>query len=570
MNLKSNSATHGEVSQMPLRGSIWRTLCMVLMASLIIISSTAAQTPEILKSSVQEIHYLPDFSYAGYKNGMEHKGFFDKATTLHVGDFGAMPNDGLDDSKALIKAIRKADEVDGSVIIQFGTGQYIISEILYIKRSEIVLRGAGSGINGTIIHSPRPMKYLANPGSLKELREYLLKFDKRQREEANNIDLPFSQYSWSGGMVWVRKEGTRVKSYLPEYSRNRMPLATVTGGRKGALSCTVASPENLKVGDVIQIEWYNKSGESGSLLDEIYKTRTIKIGSHHWKFPDEPLVKQQVRIQTIKGQEVTLNSPLLLDAKPEWSTCISEWEHLENVGIEHLRFTFPTAETIAHHVEEGFNAIYLTRLYNGWVNDVKVVNADAGILTEEVANITIQDIETSGEKLAHYSVYVGGVHNVLVDGLTVRNKVRHPLSFNTFSTKSVFKNCEVFVDPILDQHSGANHQNLFDNIKVHISLNGEDSYPLFAGGGAGYWKPSHGAYNTFWNIQVHFLDGLAYAGQILLHGMKDGSTARLIGIHANMPIKVDYGPYPFVEWINEEPRNWPSLYEYQLQRRLNH
>ncbi len=32
---------------------------------------------------------------------------------------------------------------------------------------------------------------------LKELREYLIEFDKRQREKENNIDLPFSQFAWS-------------------------------------------------------------------------------------------------------------------------------------------------------------------------------------------------------------------------------------------------------------------------------------------------------------------------------------------------------------------------------------
>lgn len=542
-------------------------LPLSLICYLLLVHPTNSQSPEILNVSVQKEHYLPDFSYAGYENGLRQKGSFSEATILSVSDFGALPNDGLDDSRALISTFENAEELAGSVVIQFDPGQYILSEILYIKRSNIVLRGAGSGDLGTTIYCPRPMKYLQDPEPLKELREYLVRFDKQQREKENNIDLPYSQYAWSGGMIWATKEGTRVKSYLPEYSVERIELAKIIQGKKGALTCNIKPSEQLRVGEVVQIEWYNKSGEKGSLIDELYKTRDIKIGSHHWNFPDEPLVKQQVRIEAIKGSKVTLSSPLLLDAKTEWHTSISEWEHLENVGIEHVRIEFPMAETIAHHVEEGFNGIYLTRLYDGWVNDVKLINSDAGILTEEVANVTIDEIETSGEKLAHYSVYVGGVHNVLVDGLKVRNKVRHPLSFNTFSTKSVFKNCEVFVDPILDQHSGANHQNLFDNIKVHISLDGQDAYPLFAGGGAGYWKPSHGAFNTFWNIQIHFLDGLDTEREIFLNGMKDGCKARLVGVHANMPVKVGYGPNAYIEWTNQQVRIVPSLYEFQLQKR---
>lgn len=545
------------------------TLGLVLLVCFLIPGTfLLGQTPDILQAAEQQKNYLPDFSYAGYRNGLEPKSAFKDVTILSPSKYGALPDDGLDDSRALIKMMEEVENVSGDVIIQFEKGQYILSEILYISRSNIVLRGTGSGASGTTIYCPRPMNYLKDPESLQELREYLIKFDKQQREKQNNIDLPFSQYAWSGGMIWVRKKGTRVKSYLPEYATERNKLAQITEGKRGSKICKITSTEFLKVGDVVQLDWYNKSGEEGSLIDEIYGNLDIKIGSHHWNFPDEPLVKQQVRIVALKGNKVTLSSPLLLDTKPEWHTSIYSWEHLENVGIESMSILFPMAETIAHHVEEGFNGIYLTRLYDGWVKDITIMNSDAGVMTEEVANVTISDIETKGEKLAHYSVYVGGVHNVLVNRLSVKNKVRHPLSFNTFSTKSVFKDCEVFIDPILDQHSGANHQNLFDNIKVHISLDGSNSYPLFAGGGAGYWKPSHGAFNTFWNIEVHFLDGLRQDRNILLDGMKDGPSARLIGVHANMPLTIKYGPNAYLEWVNQKVTWVPSLYDYQLKQRM--
>ncbi|MEQ8238312.1 MAG: hypothetical protein RIA69_03825, partial [Cyclobacteriaceae bacterium] len=495
------------------------------------------QSPSILKESKI---YLPDFSYAGYKNGLEDKGRFEGAKVIDVRQHGAIPNDGLDDSFALIAALKSVEQENTPVIIQLEKGQYILSEILYISRSNIILRGTGSGAFGTTIYCPRPMKYLEDPESLQELREYLVKFDKTQREKENNINLPFSQYAWSGGMIWVRKKGTRVKSYLPEFKQEKTTLAKLVSGKRGSLTAKVSSTQNINVGEVIQLEWYNKAGEEGSLIDEIYQTRDIKIGSHHWNFPDEPLVKQQVRIEAIKGNQITLSSPLLMDIKPEWNPLATKWEHLEQIGIEHLSIKFPMAEKIAHHVEEGFNGIYLTRLYDGWVDDVKIDNSDAGILTEETANVTISNIETIGDKLAHYSVYIGGVHNVLVDGLRVANEVRHPLSFNTFSTKNVFTNAEVLVNPILDQHAGANHQNLFDNIKVHVKLDGKAEYPLFSGGGAGYWKPSHGSYNTFWNIEVHFLDGLEEQTAVLLNGMSDGPNARIIGVHANKPVKVVY------------------------------
>lgn len=105
-----------------------------------------------------------------------------------------------------------------------------------------------------------------------------------------------------------------------------------------------------------------------------------------------------------------------------------------------------------------------------------IENADSGILTEEIANVTIKNITTKGTNIAHYTVAMAGVHNVLAENIKVFNKAVHPLSFNTFSTKNVYLNCEVFVDPVLDQHSGVNHQNLFDKITLHLTPNKDRSY----------------------------------------------------------------------------------------------
>jgi hypothetical protein len=199
---------------------------------------------------------------------------------------------------------------------------------------------------------------------------------------------------------------------------------------------------------------------------------------------------------------------------------------------------------------------------------VVINNAESGIISEHIANVTMKDITTKGDNYAHYTVMMQGTYNVLASGIKVYNKSEHPLSFNTFATKSVYTDCEVFVDPILDQHSGANHQNLFDDIKVHVSLKEDQSYSLFKGGGAGYWKPSHGAYSTFWNIKVHFLEGLQNKEPIVLNGMKDGVQANVIGVFGNHEVEVVYKLNPYISSINREPKI-NSLYHFQLQKRMS-
>ncbi len=210
-------------------------------------------------------------------------------------------------------------------------------------------------------------------------------------------------------MIWTRVVGHRVKSYLDKYDKDPKVLAQLQSGKRGTHDIITSGASRLSIGDVVQIEWYNKEGEKGSSLDALYDDAAVQKGSHHWNYPSHAL----------------------------------------------------------------------------------------------------------------------------------------------------------------DQHSGANHQNLFDNIKVYVTLpEGELFYLLIVGGGAGYWKPSHGAFSTFWNIDVHFNNGFDQPGKVLLNGMKDGPSARLIGLHANREVRVEYGPNAYIEGVNIDCGEFPSLFKYQLNKRI--
>ncbi len=543
---------------------LFGTLIFVLCFKLQVVS--AQEIPDIIsKKEVASSNFLPDFSYAGYHFGN---------TTLPVitekiifaTDFGVKANDNLDDSKALLKAFKAANEVVGNVVLQLPAGKIILSEILYIERSNFVLRGLGSGAQGTEIYCPRPMMYLKDQQSLAELREYLTSTGKRQVEKENNIDLPFSQFAWSAGFIWTQVPNQRVKSYLEKYETPPNILAKVIKGNRGEKEFVVSDVTGLKVGDVVELDLFNKEGEKGEIIEALYRNSKTKIGYSHWRQPNLAIVRQQVEIVSISKNKISIKTPLLLDIKPNYQALLVEWKHLSEVGIEHLRISFPDTPRVAHHVEQGYNGIFLTRLFNSWVQDVTINNAESGILTEEIANVTIKDIITEGKNIAHYTVEMGGVHNVLVENLKVYNKAVHPLSFNTFATKNVYENCEIFTEPDLDQHAGANHQNLFDNIKVHFDVDNSNTYPLFAGGGANYWKPSHGAYSTFWNINI--VVNSATNSPIELNGMEEGPFARIIGINGNRQFSVKYGPDAFIDFVNKPMTKIPSLYYYQLKKRL--
>jgi len=538
-----------------------------------VVSAQQVVTPEILSNKkVMEEHFLPDFSYAGYHFGeKEIPRSFDHS--LNVIDFGAIADDDLDDTPAFKEALKKADKLLGYVLINIPAGKFNIADIVYINRSKTVLKGEGSGKGGTTIYFELPLRFVADPPEHVELKEYLVHFQKRQIEPKRGINTLFSQYAWSGAFFWVAKKGKLYKSYnIPEYNQPINTLTEAESGKQGEFEIQVKDVSKIVVGDTYKLCWYNKEGEESSLLKHIYDNQEVVIGEHHYNNPENPLLSQMVQITKIEKNTVFVKAPLLHDVKSEWFCSLVEWEHIEEVGIENMAFEFPISPDFPHHCEDGYNAVYLTSLMNGWVRNVRFENSDSGILTDDISNVSIENVRTHGEKLAHYSVAMGEVHNVLVKNLKVENRVRHPLSFNTRSSRCVYTNCVLENEPLLDQHSAMNEQNLFDNIKIYVDAPVHKSlkFKLFDLGGSSRWAPGHGAFSTFYNIDISFANVPEdFNKPVELFGTsnKEGVSARFIGLHANHPVTITYGPNAYIENTNNR-LSFSSLYEYQLNNRI--
>ena len=542
----------------------FRILILIILAVFVFSCSKEEEKwmPEILTEKADEI-FLPDFSFAGYHWG--EKDIPDLEPTINVIDYGAVPDDGRDDTPALLEAFKAAHEITEPVVLKFPAGKFILTDILYIQRSNFVIQGSGSGEDGTVIYMPKPLNKLGRtPEELIELEEYLEVNDKRQKEPERGINERFSLYAWSGGYFWTGPKGERAKTYMQKYNKPEVELAVISGGKRGENIFQVEDASKLKTGVIVRINWYNKEGENSSLIKHMYDNKEVVVGSRHWESPEMPLIKQEVTIIDIEGQKVTIKENLMHDLRPEWFPRITAWSHLEEIGIEHIRFEFPYEDYYAHHLEAGYNAIYFTNTAHSWVRDVKFNNGDSGFISDICANCTVENVVVTGRKY-HYAVQFGDNYNMLAKNIEVNADIWHSLSFNTGARSCVFTDCLITVNPSLDQHSGANHQNLFDNIKIIE----DDTDTYFYIGGDGYWAPTHGAFSTFWNIEVEYTYPNPDGETIKVKGVPNGPSARLVGLHANYKMDITYGPDAYMEGINRKNIAVPSLYEYQLNRRLN-
>lgn len=547
------------------------TVRVSLLATMAMISPSVA-TAQVSGPSPYDLGsaYLPDFSYAGYDFGESDIPSFIGATTIDTTEFGVIADDDLDDSKALQEALEAARSTRGPVILTLPKGRIKLSEIVKINRSDLVIRGHGQGETGSEIYIHRPLSYVETGTKFDEIRTYLKRFDKIQKDKGQNVYWPFSEYSWTGGFLWIGPEGHRASGYLEELDTPDTVLAEGIQGERGSHTLTVTNSRKLRAGDDIEIVWFNRAGETGPLLKTLYGETDLKIGSHHWTFPERGLIRQKTVIRGINGNQVRIADPLLHPLSDAVSASLVDWSPLTNVGLEDLKISFSPGVSFGHHLEQGFNAIYFTGTRNGWVRDVTIHDADSGILTYSSSNLTFQNIETTGDREAHYAVHIGSAHNILVSDLSIRNPVRHALSVNTKSTKAVFQRTEVFQQPVLDQHAGSNHQNLFDQTIFHIQAKPGKSRPSFAawdGSGAGYWQPGHGQFNTTYNLEVRVHSGADRSDTVLLEGIAEGPDARLMGIWGNRELDIDYRPEPILRGLNQKP-DVPSLYDWQLEQRL--
>jgi hypothetical protein len=543
---------------------------LLLALALATAGGAAAQSggwmPDLLTEAGQAEHYLPDFSYAGYRWGEQPiPSDFPDHTVIEAEAFGAVAGDDEDDTAAFHAALAEAHATDGPVLVRLPAGRLILTDILWIERSDLVLQGAGSGEQGTTLYMPEPLSSLPTPAPMEELEAYLLENDKRQRERDRGIDEPYSLYAWSGGYIWTNTPGGRGKPYLYRYDREPTTLATGLTGTRGSHTITAENGADLEPGQITVVNWFNREGRESSLLDYLYAGHAdeLPVGERHWESPDVPLTRQEVTVLAVEGDRVTIKEPLLHDLRPEWTPTMTAWAPITEVGIEGIRFEFLYNEYNVHHVEAGNNAVYLTNTAHSWVRDVAVVNGDSGILTDVCSNVTIDGVEVYGRKY-HYGVHMGDCYNVLARDVYVAAPVVHTFTFNTGSRMCVYTASSATGTPVLDQHSGLNYQNLFDALTLYVD---DPAHQPIEGGGAGYWKPSHAAHPVFWNVDFQFLYP-DREGTFELEGLEDGPAARLVGLHGNRPLSLSYGPDPYVEGLNRDDLAVPSLYEHQLRQRL--
>ncbi len=399
---------------------------------------------------------LPDFSFAGYHFGEDPLPHVEVAA--NVREFGAVGDGKHDDTDAFKKAI----EATEAGAIRVPEGRWLLSDILWIKKPNIVLRGAGPDktvlVFNTTLEAVRP-----NMG-------------------ATTGGRPTSNYSWSGGFVWVK--GSYGEQHI---------AAITTEVARGSRTLVVKDASKIAAGQRVMIQ--AKDTHEKSLLQHLYSGDagdTAKV--------TKPVTAKMVsRVAAVDGNRVTLERPLRFDLRKEWSPTLRSFNpSVSEAGIEELSFEFPNTPYQGHFTELGYNAIAINGASDCWVRNVQIQNSDSGVYVSGMfctVEGLIIDSDRKQEKGAtgHHGILMGA--DCLVRDFDFRTHFIHDITLSSLNAGNVVKNGRG-TNLSLDHHKKAPYENLFCNLDL-----GKGSEMWRCGGGASLGKHC-GARGTFWNIRA--------------------------------------------------------------------
>jgi Pectate lyase superfamily protein len=401
---------------------------------------------------------LPDFSYAGYHCG--EAPLPDVASGVSVKTFGAKGDGETDDTAAFLKAL--ANVTSGA--IEVPAGRYRITNILEIKRSGVVLRGAGP--DKTILFFPKPLQEI------------------KPNWSATTTGLRTSEYSWAGGLVWFKGDlGGRVLARI------------IAVTRRGETALRLSTTNGLRVGQRVEI--FQTDNADNSLAAELYSgdpgdTRNLKGSTH------ASLVCSIVKMD---GNQIHFDRPLRFDVGLQWHPQIRSFEPtVTESGVENLCFEFPNTPYVGHFTEVGYNAVAFSGVVDCWARNLRITNADSGIFAngrfctiEGVVYESARKPDRNGDT-GHHGFGFAGEDNLLT-GFDYRTRFIHDITVDHGAAGNVVANGRG-VDLCFDHHERAPYENLFTDIDA-----GAGTHLWRCGGGAALGKHS-GACETFWNIRA--------------------------------------------------------------------
>jgi len=399
---------------------------------------------------------LPDFSFAGYRYGEKAIPKID-GYTINVLDHGANPDDEVDDTEAIQKAIDAASKNKGGIVF-FPPGRFLVNtdmqnrESIYIKSSRIVLRGSGSGRGGTIIHMIHPNDPLVPDKMYTAPRLFQI---GEMRKDQTLTDVISS----------AKRETFRV---------NVDDTSMFTNGMWVTLYLRTTDPKALRE----FLYPYQADPKWTRLFDP---KKGLKVSERH-------------QIKEIEGSSLIFREPIHYNVNNKFNWKIKGYKCIEEIGIEDICFMGNWMGNFVHHRsaydDTGWAAFEMKHVRNSWIRRCSFINWNDILKMRDSSAISVLQIRIAGNK-AHHSLHTRGGYGVLIGLVKGEANHWHGPSLGYLSSGTVFWRYQMHPRQSIDSHSGQPIATLLDRIEGGI---------LYGSGGPMVGFPNHLRYLVLWNF----------------------------------------------------------------------
>ena len=402
---------------------------------------------------------LSDYSYAGYHFSEKEIPDVSTWTQFDVTNYGATPDDTIYDDAGIRAAIDSAIASNQPAVVYFPAGKYLVADTsnanspFIINASNIVLKGAGSGVGGTEIYTDQ-----------------------------------YGNFPWR----FHFKADNAAKDDLITSINRRI--------NRGDFTIEVQDASGLHVGQVVELWHQGVENLAANMPGLTYKS-IWRIGSRGVRTLEKHV------IESIDGNQVTFVNPVQYTITADISGAeLREYHTIEEVGVEDILFTSGwtnSPEIYVHHasdfVDYAYRALAFENVKNGWIRNCEIRGWNESLMIEKSIGVTVKNILISG-KQGHTSYFARRCYGVLFEdcrdivpvGFQNAGGQGHGPGMRWSTVNTVFRNCVMQIHQSIDCHGYHPYSNLLDNVTGGCFRNN---------GGAENSYPNSGPYMTFWNFE---------------------------------------------------------------------
>lgn len=431
---------------------------------------------------------IPNVSYAGHRRG-EHP-LPCPRVRVSVTAFGAVGDGVTDCTAAFNDAVERVGAAGGGAVY-VPPGTYLLTGVVWVHRSNVVIRGAGR-------HRTK------------------LFFDKSLTESYRPPGR--NEWSWNGGMVWFMPRELRTQLEANNFLGNEgwldnRDLAEVTADvPRGSRRIPVSDPGAFRPGQHVLLLADNTTDNTllAHLCGDIPGTATyawetaarrlrpeltdwpLKVNFAQYRFP--------VQVKKVDRHGIVLAQPLKIDLRAGWAPRFATLgPAVSESGIEDLTIEMREITQTAHHLDPGFNGPHFQAALNCWARDVDLWHSDNGFGSTTTKGLTLTGVRVGGRARHHTFICRVQTNDMLVNHFEIPmattpvspGAVHHGINTEGLGGGNVWSNG--VMEGTFDSHRAIP----FESVRTAITVTNNGFT-----GGAGDAGPRWGARFCHWNIDV--------------------------------------------------------------------